>query len=227
MSITTDAASVFRDYVTDGVPASLANDPVKADIRDLFADIDTAISDAGFQTGDFKIAMRTSIPTGWVKPNGTIGNAASGATNRANADTVDLFTLWWTEFTGWQLQDNTGANVARGASAAADYAAGKRMPVPDVRDRYPRVWKDDLGGGLSSAVGENMADAFQGHSHTLLHGDLDGTGNTGPMRDDDIGTVNESFTTVAAPVTDGTNGTPRTAAETRPVTTVFRGFFKL
>src|SRR5690242_7989512 len=36
------------------------------------------------------------IPTGWVPLRGTsIGDASSGATERANADTVNLFTLLW------------------------------------------------------------------------------------------------------------------------------------
>src|SRR5690606_10070133 len=40
-----------------------------------------------FQTGDLKIRWSTTAPTGWVRVNGrTIGSAASGASERANAD---------------------------------------------------------------------------------------------------------------------------------------------
>lgn len=93
------------------------------------------------QTGDFKFAMRASAPTGWVAGNGgTIGSASSGAT-RANDDTQALFTLWWTDFNDATLPILTSAGSAstRGASAAADWAANKRLTVFDVRDRVPRA----------------------------------------------------------------------------------------
>jgi hypothetical protein len=44
MSITTDANTIYRDYVTDGVPASGANKPDKGAIRALHAETDAAIS---------------------------------------------------------------------------------------------------------------------------------------------------------------------------------------
>lgn len=42
--ISTTGRSVFRDYVTDGVPASGAQKPVKADVRGLFDLIDTSVN---------------------------------------------------------------------------------------------------------------------------------------------------------------------------------------
>lgn len=39
--------------------------------------------------------VATTAPAGWILAWGTIGNAASGATNRANADTLALFTAMW------------------------------------------------------------------------------------------------------------------------------------
>src|SRR6478609_1928125 len=72
-------------------------------------------------------SMRTKVaPAGWLIEDGkTIGNAASGATGRANADTVDLFTHLWTQFTNTELpiQTSAGAASTRGGSAAADFAA--------------------------------------------------------------------------------------------------------
>lgn len=44
--IKTGAASAFRDFVTDGVPASGPNEPDKSDIRRLFALIDAAVAAA-------------------------------------------------------------------------------------------------------------------------------------------------------------------------------------
>lgn len=87
-------------------------------------------------TGDYKQRAAASFPAGWVRANtGTIGSAASGAT-RANADTQALFTLWWTDFTDAQVPVLTsgGAATNRGATAAADFAADKRMTVPVEAD---------------------------------------------------------------------------------------------
>lgn len=97
--------------------------------------------DAAFLTGDFKQRSGTTFPAGWVRANaGTIGNTASGAT-RANADTQDLFTLWWTSYsnTDVPIQTNTGAASTRGASASADFTANKRMTVPVVADVAPLI----------------------------------------------------------------------------------------
>jgi hypothetical protein len=69
-----------------------------------------------------------AAPAGYVFLIGrTVGNAGSGATERANADTLALFTLFW----------NLGFTPTggRGASAAADWAALKPMPLPDHRGR--------------------------------------------------------------------------------------------
>ena len=97
-------------------------------------------TDATAPTGAFMHFMRAAAPTGWIAGNGsTIGNAGSGAT-RANVDTLALFTAWWTDYSDAQLPILTSAGGAstRGASAAADWAALKRLTVFDVRDRVPR-----------------------------------------------------------------------------------------
>ncbi len=97
--------------------------------------------DAAFLTGDFKQRSGLTFPAGWVRANaGTIGNTGSGAT-RANADTQDLFTLWWTSYsnTDVPIQTNTGAASTRGASASADFTANKRMTVPVVADVAPLI----------------------------------------------------------------------------------------
>jgi microcystin-dependent protein len=97
----------------------------------------------------------TSAPSGWVMASGpkTIGNATSGGTERANADTSALFTLLWNSFTNTELviQDSAGSNTTRGASAAADFAANKRMPLPDIRGRVIAC-KDDISGSTASRL---------------------------------------------------------------------------
>lgn len=106
----------------------------------------------------------TSPPNGWIKENGgTIGNAASGATNRANADTEALFTHLWNSFNNTLLpiQTSGGAPTTRGANAAADYAASKRMPLFDHRSRFSRAADDGLGYDAGLTVGATQDDAIQ------------------------------------------------------------------
>jgi microcystin-dependent protein len=95
-----------------------------------------------------------SAPSGWLLASGmTIGNPTSGATSRANADTLPLYTLLWTSYANLQLpiQDNVGVPAVRGASAAVDFAAGKRLPLPDLRGRVV-VGGDSMGGVAANRV---------------------------------------------------------------------------
>jgi hypothetical protein len=100
---------------------------------------------AGFTTGDVKLTLKSSAESGWVLMNdGSIGNASSSATARANADTSDLFALLWTNVSNtWcPVQDASGTPVSRGASAASDFAANRRLVLPKRRWRrsLPTRW---------------------------------------------------------------------------------------
>ncbi len=100
-------------------------------------------------TGDAKITFKTVADAGWILVNdGSIGDASSNATTRANADTQSLFVLLYNNITSLVLQDSTGATVARGASAAADYAAHRRLLVPTMLGRSLAV--AGAGVGLTS-----------------------------------------------------------------------------
>lgn len=90
----------------------------------------------------------TVAPAGFVMASGrTIGNAASGALERANADTLLLYTLLWNSMTNAEAAVSSG----RGASAAADFAANKTIALPDLRGRTS-VGKDDMGGTAASRL---------------------------------------------------------------------------
>lgn len=109
-----------------------------------------------------------TAPAGWLIEDGkTIGSAASGATGRANADTQDLFTHLWTQFTNTELpiQTSAGAASTRGASAAADFAASKRMPLFDSRTRFLRGSDEGLAYDATLTVGASQADAIKKHKH--------------------------------------------------------------
>jgi hypothetical protein len=96
-------------------------------------------------TGDIKFRLTSEILTGWVILNGqTIGNPGSGATQRANTDTQNLFVYLWTNCA--QPSSNNHCQVVGGigSSALADYTAGKQITLPDMRDKQP-VGRDCMG----------------------------------------------------------------------------------
>jgi hypothetical protein len=80
-------------------------------------------------TGDFKLVYNTGTLSGFVRCNGrTIGNATSGATERANSDTSALFSFLWA------ADSNLSVSGGRGADAATDFAANKTIALPDCRN---------------------------------------------------------------------------------------------
>ena len=85
-------------------------------------------------TGDIKFRMTNAALTGFVRLNGrTIGSGVSGATERANDDTNALFAALWAALANAEAAVSGG----RGASAAADWAAGKTLTLPDWRRSGP------------------------------------------------------------------------------------------
>lgn len=148
----------------------------------------------GTPTGASLDFWGSTAPVGWVLMDGrTIGSAASGATNRANADTEDLFTLLWNSMANAEAPVSGG----RGASAAADFAANKTITIPDLRGRVV-AGLDNMGGSTASRItaggaGINgttigAAGGAQTHqlttaqmpSHTHLQNDASG-GSAGPL----------------------------------------------
>lgn len=118
------------------------------------------LTSPSFTTGDAKLTLKVTADATWVMMNdGTIGDATSGATTRANADTVDLFTLLWNNIT------NTWAPVSagRGANAAADFAAHKTIALTKQLGRALGI--SGTGSGLTArAIGENLGE--EAHAQT-------------------------------------------------------------
>jgi len=147
----------------------------KSTFNQLFTAIQTLIGSA-VPTGNVAHHFGSTAPSGWIIRDGkTIGSASSSATGRANADTLALYTLIWnnTDNTmdsgAFHIQDSSGAPTSRGASAAADFAANKRLPLPDDRGRFDRGL-NTAGTGIdpSRTLGASQADAFKDHTHTRL-----------------------------------------------------------
>jgi len=125
----------------------------------------TAIS-AAIAPGTVAAFALFAPPTGWLKANGTtVGSAASGAT-RANADTAVLFAALW-DIGSLAILTSAGAGSMRGASAAADYAANKRMTLPDLRGEFLRGWDDSRGVDASRALSSAQAEMIGPHAHAI------------------------------------------------------------
>lgn len=85
------------------------------------------------RTGDVKTTLSSVSFPSWVPLNdGTIGNASSNSTTRANLDTFPLYYLIWTNTSNTitPLFDSSGSPVGtRGATAYADYAANYQLSL--------------------------------------------------------------------------------------------------
>jgi microcystin-dependent protein len=131
------------------------------------------VPDGVAKTGDLKVKATSTTDAGWVlaAKGHTIGNASSGAT-RANADTEALFLQLWSDYSNTLLPilDSSGSASTRGATASADYAANKRMPVPEINGRVLAAL-DNLGGTSANTVTNSSADTLGGtlgaETHTL------------------------------------------------------------
>jgi microcystin-dependent protein len=141
-----------------------------------------------------------TIPSGWLLCSGqTIGSASSGATARANADTQALFNALWADYTDAEIPIFTsgGAASIRGVDAATDWAANKRISLPDLRGRG-LFGRDNMGGSAANRItnagsgvtgttlgatggAENVTltvNQIPGHTHEIT-GKTGGVGGTG------------------------------------------------
>lgn len=134
-----------------------------------------AVPTTGWGTGDLKLTWKTVADSGWVMLNdGTIGDASSGGTARANADTSALFTLLWTNFSQALCPVSSG----RGASAAADFAAHSTIALPVALGRAIAI--AGAGAGLTAytlgqTTGENTHTLTTAEMPSHTHGNDGGT----------------------------------------------------
>lgn len=120
--------------------------------------------DAAVPKGAELFTATNEAPFGYVlMDGGTIGNAASAGSTRANADCLGLFEVLYTSCS------NTICPVSGGRTgdAAADFAANKTLTLLDGRGRTI-FGKDNMGGSTASRL-------------TAANGGVDGTvfGNSG------------------------------------------------
>ena len=164
----------------------------------------------------------TATITGNVTGNIT-GNQSGGTASPSNFTGMVAAFAMNTPPTGW-LECN-GAAVSRTTYAALFAALGTTFGagdgsttfnLPDSRGQFIRGWDHGAGVDTGRSFGTTQTDAMQGHYHSPLSGQTtfwgDGTGQGRPTGSGGIFTN----TSTGSPITDGTNGTPRTAAESRP-----------
>lgn len=132
---------------TLGTAASVNTGTTSGTIPVLGADNNVNPLNGGVPVGTVLDYVASSAPAGYVLAFGTIGNAGSGASNRANADQINLFTLLWNNWADAQAPVSGG----RGASAAADFAALKTIAVPDLRGRVV-AGLDNMGGSAAGRL---------------------------------------------------------------------------
>jgi microcystin-dependent protein len=173
-----------------GVVEAAGDTLEKADNGQLAAAISALIAaaiagiptpDMGWSTGDVKLTMKAVADTGWLMCNdGTIGPSGSGATSRANADCQALFTLLWTNVADAYAPVSGG----RGASAAADWAAGKTIALTRMLGRALGIagaGASLTGRGLGEALGAEThvlgVNEIPAHQHFVLNNDSTSTGS--------------------------------------------------
>lgn len=141
-----------------------------------YIDAQIALVSVAVPTGVEMFWLSATAPSGWlIEGSGTIGNASSGATARANADTEDLFTFLWNNQSNTLLpiEDSTGTPTTRGADAATDFAANKRLPLPDPSDRFFKA--KSSGTNLGENGGNSTHTHTITHTHTVTHDHGNGT----------------------------------------------------
>jgi len=122
----------YRLRVTDAFGVTIWDvDGITAPTASLSADTGAGSTDPTLllRTGLLVDYYGTGTIGGFVRCNGrTIGNAASGASERANVDCLPLFTLLWSDPT-------LAVSGGRGATPSGDFAANKTVALPDFRAR--------------------------------------------------------------------------------------------
>lgn len=137
----------------------------------------------GLTTGDMKLTLKTTADAGWVMCNdGTIGPAGSAATTRANADCQALYTLLWNNVTNAYAPVTGG----RGASAAADWAAGKPIALTKMLGRALAVAGSgatlsarSLGQTVGAETHTLSTTEIPSHTHGVKHGNNQGLSSGG------------------------------------------------
>jgi hypothetical protein len=203
-------------------PGAVEEIPATAYMLGLLANANYAALAAALglpTTGDARLTFKAVADAGWVLANdGSIGNAVSGATNRANADTVNLFTFFYNTYNDGSVpvQTSSGSATTRATqgTAAVAYAANCRLVLPRALGRALIV------GSAVGAAGAGLTARFPGgfggeENHLLTSAEVpnhyhavsisstgtssgSGTATTNPTGTDHVHFFSGTFTSTAA-----------------------------
>lgn len=158
-----DTATSGKVYVSDGAGSG------------VWTAASSVISNTAWSTGDLKFTWKSTADDTWIMGSaGSIGDGSSSATIRANADCEDLFLFIYS----WFVDVNAPVSGGRGASAAADWAAHKRITLPDMWGRA--VGLAGAGSGLTSRTFYTKTGT---ETHTITRANLPNTSVTVTVTD--------------------------------------------
>lgn len=138
---------------------------------------------------------------------------------------------------GWKLCDGASLSTTTYSRlfSVIGYTyggSGANFSAPDFRGVFPKgsgttdraAGKDSAGNFYAGTLGTYSTDKMQGHKHNLTYygSDVssvpmenDGTNGNGKIQNGAGADISQPFS-VASPISDGTNGTPRTGLTTEP-----------
>ncbi len=149
--------------------------------------LDQLPTDNGVSPGTVIYFAANAAPSGYLKANGTLVSRTTYAR---------LFSVVGTTF-----------GVGDGSTT---------FGLPDARANVIRGFDDARGVDSGRVFGSEQLDAFQGHFHDKPVGSTSFVGLVpGGGASQSPGNGTAFYTSTGAPVSDGSNGTPRTASETR------------
>jgi hypothetical protein len=155
------------DSLISGMMAQFVYDPVADNVKLMNPD-----RLADFKTGWvlYTYEQDGAIPSGWIPlDDGTIGNAASGATTRANADTQALYTLLWDNVSSPSGDTYCQIIGGIGASALADFTANKALTLPYHKGRVIGRYGTATGvAAWSPIIGQSQGEPI----HTLIEAEM-------------------------------------------------------
>jgi microcystin-dependent protein len=130
---------------------------------------------------------------------------------------------------GWKLCDGSSLSTTTYSRlfAVIGYTyggSGANFTVPDFRGIYPKgagttnraAGVNANGTAYAATLGTYSQDKMQGHKHALASGQAPLGDSTGKTADTGSGLPIGSASTINVPITDGSNGTPRTGTTTEP-----------
>ena len=122
-----------------------------------------------WQTGDVKLAINDAADSGWLLMNGeSIGATGSGADN-AGDDYEALFLHLWGKVSNTYAPVSSG----RGASAAADWAAGKTLTMSNPAGRMLLgVGQGSTAEGGGTGTSRALGEVGGAETHTLTTSEI-------------------------------------------------------